>query len=277
MSLRLSYRLSGSIPTEVAGIMPDALADKSTVEIERVQILHGNRTLPLAELFTVVGDARDGRIEWSGDLRSVHRIGAGMTCGEILCEGSVGRHLGSGLRGGKIDVAGDADNWAGAEAVGGTIHIHGCAGDQLGAAYRGSVRGLSGATILVDGDAEHDVGGTMRRGLIVVGGSVGDLAGFNMIAGSLFIFGSCGVRPAAGMRRGTVGLFGATRSPLLPTFRSAGSFRPPIMPLVVRHLRSLGFVVDAALADAEFEVFQGDLVTVGRGEVFTRIGAAVTS
>ena len=79
------------------------------------------------------------------------------------------------------------------------------------------------------------------------------------------------------MRRGTVGLFGATRSPLLPTFCSAGSFRPPVLRLVFRQLRSLGFGVDAALEDVDFDVFQGDLLTVGRGEVFSRRGATVTS
>ena len=31
-----------------------------------------------------------------------------------------------------------------------------------------------------------------------------------MIAGSIFVFGNAGIRPGAGMRRGTIGLFGGS-------------------------------------------------------------------
>ena len=67
----------------------------------------------------------------------------------------------------------------------------------------------------------------MRRGLVAVGGSCGDAAGFGMIAGTILVFGTLRrIRPGAGMRRGTIGLFGPDPPGLLPTFRPAGRFRP---------------------------------------------------
>ncbi len=39
-----------------------------------------------------------------------------------------------------------------------------------------------------------------------------------MIAGTIAVFGECGIRPGAGMRRGTLALFGANPPALLPSF-----------------------------------------------------------
>ena len=90
----------------------------------------------------------------------------------------------------------------------GLIHVHGSAGHLVGAAYRGSARGMSGGTIMIEKDAGNEVGHTLRRGSISIGGNVGDLVGFNMLAGTVLLFGECGIRHGAGMRRGTIGFFG---------------------------------------------------------------------
>ena len=52
----------------------------------------------------------------------------------------------------------------------GLIHIHGNAGGQIGAAYRGSLAGMNGGTILIDGSAGMEIGMRMRRGIIAVQG-----------------------------------------------------------------------------------------------------------
>jgi formylmethanofuran dehydrogenase subunit C len=270
MPLRLSYRGTTSVPVEVEGLTPDWACDKSLAEIERFEIFHGNRKIPLAEMFSVTGDASDRQFDMEGDLSGVHWIGAHMQSGAIRIHGPAGRHVGSEMRGGEILVEGDAGGWVGAEMHGGLIHVNGSAGHLVGAAYRGSAKGMTGGTILVQGSAGNEIGLTMRRGLIAIGGDAGDMAGFNMIAGTVLIFGACGIRPGAGMRRGTIGLLGANPPPLLPSFRYASTFRPQFLALYLRRLRERGLAFDEALMDAPVDLYHGDFVALGKGEVLLR-------
>ena len=101
-------------------------------------------------------------------------------------------------------------------------------------------------------------------------GSCGDAAGFNMIAGSILVFGKCGFRAGAGMRRGTIGALGPEPLGLLPTFRRAGTFRPLFLRLVFAELARLGFPVDDALIHSDLSLYHGDLIALGKGEVWTR-------
>ncbi len=266
MPLRLKYKGATTIPVEVEGITPSAVAGKPLAEIERTVVFHGKQRLALAEMFDLSGDASDLRMEWEGDLSGVHWIGARMDGGEVHVAGPAGRHVGSEMRAGRITVAGDAGDWVGGQMRGGRIHVRGRAGHLVGAAYRGSARGMTGGEILIDGPAGNEVGHAMRRGLIAVGGA-GDAAGVNLIAGSILVFGPCGIRPGAGMRRGTIGLFGPETSPLLPTFRYACRCRPVFLRMMFSHLSSAGFPLPPGLADAAFDLYHGDLVALGRGEV----------
>lgn len=270
MTLTLTYRGETSVPVEIEGLTPDWARDKSVAEIERFEIYHGNRKIPLAEMFTVAGDSSDQHLSYEGNLAGVHWIGAHMTGGRIDIHGPGGRHIGSDLRGGEIHVHGDAGGWVGAEMRRGLIHVRGNAGHLVGAAYRGSAKGMTGGTILIDGNAGNEIGLTMRRGLIGIGGTAGDLLGFNMIAGTVLVFGECGIRPGAGMRRGMLGLFGPNPPPLLPSFRFTSTHRPQIMSVLLREIRSQGLKLDASLFDADFDFYQGDLVSVGRGEIVFR-------
>lgn len=270
MVLRLDYRGETKVPVEVEGFTPDWASDKSLAEIERFEIFHGNRKIPLAEMFRVTGSASDKRFEFEGNLSGVHWIGAHMESGQIHIQGSAGRHVGSEMSGGEIVVHGDCRGWTGAEMHGGFIHVHGNAGHLVGAAYRGSVKGMTGGTILVDGNAGNEIGLTMRRGLIAIGGNTGDVIGFNMIAGTVLVFGDSGIRHGAGMRRGTIGLLGPNRSPLLPTFKFASTQRPPIISLLLREVRAKGLAFDDSLLSADFDFYLGDLVSMGRGEIICR-------
>jgi formylmethanofuran dehydrogenase subunit C len=269
--LRLAYRAAATVPVEVEGIRPDVVCELAPGDIERLPIFHGNQKLPLAEFFRVEGDAADRRIEFEGDLSGVHWIGAKMTAGTIRVAGNAGRHVGSDMRGGQIHVEGNAGDWVGGEMHGGLIRVSGRAGHLIGAAYRGSRKGMTGGTILVVGDAGNEIGHSMRRGLVAVGGSAGDLAGFNMLAGSVLVFGSCGIRPGAGMRRGTIGLFGADVPELLPTFTRACRFRPEAIELVFASLKRLAFVVPEAMRSCLFELYHGDMLEGGRGEVLIAV------
>ena len=74
------------------------------------------------------------------------------------------------------------------------------------------------------------------------------------------------------MRRGTIGLFGPEPPELLPTFRPAGRFRPLFLRLLFGELARLGFPVDRGLLERELSLYHGDLVALGKGEVWIRDG-----
>lgn len=270
MALQLTYKGQTSVPVEMEGLTPDWTFDKSLSEIERFEIFHGNQKIALAELFAVSGDASDRCIDLHGDLSGVHWIGAHLKSGSMRVHGSAGRHVGSQLNGGAVTVHGDVSGWVGAEMRKGLIHVKGNAEHLAGGAYRGSSKGMTGGMLLIDGNAGNEVGLAMRRGLIAVGGSAGDMVGFNMIAGTVVVFGQCGIRPGAGMRRGTLALLGPNRPPLLPGFRYASTFRPNTVSLMLKLLKDKGFRIDESLLTSDYELFHGDLVSVGRGEILFR-------
>jgi formylmethanofuran dehydrogenase subunit C len=268
--LRLRYKADTSIPVEVEGLTPSAVRGASLDEVQRFEVFHGNRKVPLAEFFDVSGDPSDALFEFEGDLAGVHWIGAQMSEGEIRVRGNAGRHVGSEMTGGAIHVHGNASDWVGAEMHGGLIHVRGNAGHLIGSAYRGSSTGMTGGAILIGGSAGNEVGLTLRRGLVAIGGACGDFVGANMVAGTVLVFGACGNRPAAGMRRGTVGLLGDNPPSVLVTFRKSCVCTPPFLRLILRRLEALGFAVPSDRYHASYGVYHGDHVTVGRGEILIR-------
>jgi len=265
MPLTLQYTAETTVPVEIEGLIPSAVRTKPLAEIERWEIFHGKQRRPLAESFRVSGDPSDERLVFEGDLSGVHWIGAGMDSGEILVTGNAGRHAGSEMTGGRIRVEGSAGDWLGAQMHGGLIHVRGQGGHAVGAAYRGNPRGMTGGTILVEGAVGNELGHSMRRGLIAVG-AAGDAVGYSLLAGTILVFGPCGIRPGASMRRGTIGLFGPQRPPLLPTFRYGCRLRPLFLTLLFRELARLGFPAGQN-APALVDLFHGDLLASGRGEV----------
>lgn len=268
MSLTIELTAKTSIPLELEGITPCRLRELDLPSIQKLEIFEGNERAALGDYFHVSGDPTDQEIRFLGDLRGVHWIGTKMTEGQITIEGSVGRHLGSEMSGGRIDVMGDVSDWLGAELKGGTIHVRGRAGHLVGSAYRGSPSGMRGGTILVDGDAGNEVGHSMRRGMIAIGGNVGDLAGFNMLAGTILVGGEAGIRHGAGMKRGTL-IFLGPRPPLLPTFTPAGRQQPLVLAVLSRELKQIGYQ-KSDLLNHEFELFHGDHLEGGRGEILLR-------
>lgn len=235
----------------------------SRAEIERVELRHGNRTVAAGELFAVAGSGDDVRLE--GDLRRVTHLGAGMTGGRVVIEGSAGAHAGAGMRGGELVIEGDAGAWAGAELRGGRLVIHGSAGPRLGGAYPGARAGMRGGEILVHGDAGEEAGAGLRRGLIAVGGRAGASAGVRALAGTLVALGGVGPHPGAAMRRATI----VAMAPVtpLPTYALACTYRPPFLALVLRRLRALGLPVTSAQLDGPYARWCGDALELRRGEI----------
>lgn len=269
MTLQIEPTSKTSIPLELESITPDAVRELDVAAIEQIEIFEGNNKARLGDFFRVSGDPSDGEILFQGDFSGVHWIGTKMSSGKITIEGNVGRHLGSEMSGGEIHITGDASDWVGAEMRDGTIHVRGRAGHLIGAAYRGSAVGMRGGTILIDGDAGNEVGHTMRRGMIAIGGSIGDLAGFNMLAGTILVGAGQGIRHGAGMHRGTLVFLSEDAPELLPTFTHAGQQAPLVMTMLKRELANLGYPrADLLLND--FELYHGDHMEGGRGEILVR-------
>ena len=270
MSLRLVYRGQTNVPVEVEGITPDIVRALALPEIETLPVFHGNQKAVLADFFTVSGNASDGQMEWDGELSGVHWIGAKMTGGRIHISGPAGRHVGSEMSGGEIHADHNVGDWVGGEMRGGLIHVRGRAGHLVGAAYRGSARGMVGGAILIQKEAGNEIGHTMRRGVIAIGGNAGDLAGFSMLAGTIFMFGESGIRHGAGMRRGTIAFLSHQHPPMLPSFRRACRIRPEMLQLVLRFLQRHEFPVDDQLFRSDMELYNGDMINGGRGEILLR-------
>jgi hypothetical protein len=75
------------------------------------------------------------------------------------------------------------------------------------------------------------------------------------------------------MTAGTIGLFGDQRPELLPTFRRATTYRPLFLQLVFQQLKALQFAIDDGLADAPLDIYHGDFLEGGRGEILLSRGS----
>ena len=84
------------------------------------------------------------------------------------------------------------------------------------------------------------------------------------------VFGAAGIRHGAGMRRGTIAFLGGESPPILPSFRFACRYRPEVMLLLLRHVRSCGFPLPDGTLAAGYDLFNGDLIEGGRGELLVR-------
>src|SRR5260221_698758 len=144
----LTLKEQPTVPLEAEVLSPDVIAGLAHQEVRALKVLLGKHEHRLGDFFDVEGDGSE-EIEIHGDARQVKWIGRGMTRGRINIVGNAGMHLGAYMKGGAIEVSGDATDWVGAEMSAGLIRIRGNAGGQTGAAYRGSVSGMTGGTILV--------------------------------------------------------------------------------------------------------------------------------
>ncbi|HWL09743.1 MAG TPA: formylmethanofuran dehydrogenase subunit C [Planctomicrobium sp.] len=275
MPLTLRLKTELILPVDADGLLPERLGVLTSNEIARLPLPQGNRSIPCEELFEVDGTAaEDGELQIHGDCRKLKGIGAGMSTGRILVEGSAGMHLGRRMRGGEIVVTGDASDWTGAEMRSGQIRVQGSVGHHAGGAYPGSKKGMTGGRLFVHGQAGTFVGNRMRRGWIVVLRSAEDAAGAGMVAGTICLLGGChpeaaGSSLGVGMKRGTILVGDNVVSSRLPrTFSFAATARPVFLNLLMKELHEAGFTVPAEWRSAPFDCYRGDSLERGLGELF---------
>ena len=264
MSIKLILHSPTDVPLEAHCISPDTIMNLSQSGVEHLEVIHGNEKAPLGDFFTVKGKGQE-TIHIEGDTSNVKFLGAGMSHGEILIDGDVSMHLGWNMSGGNIIVKGNAGDWVGPEMTGGRITIEGNAGHMVGSAYRGQSVGILGGEIFVHGNVKNEAGHAMRRGLIAIGGNAGDFTGVNMLAGSVIVCGEMGIRPGAGMKRGTIVSF--SQSEMLPTFEFACTYHPVFLRFYLQHLRNNGFEIDDRFINGRYDRWSGDSIELNRGEI----------
>jgi formylmethanofuran dehydrogenase subunit C len=257
----------------VTGLLPERLGDASCRDIEQLPISCDGRPARLADCFTVAGSAADGVLHCRGDFSRVHWLGAGLSAGEVLVNGDVGRHAGERMTGGRLAVSGSAGDWLACGMAGGSVQIGGNAGDNAAAALPGERQGMTGGSVTVSGSVGRLAGSRMRRGLLAVGGTCGEAAGFEMLAGTVLVAGRPGRLAGLGMRRGSVILLGAAESEKLsawlpPNFRRGAVWSPAFLPLLGQQLVAAGFTA-ATTRDwrGPWQQWHGDALCGGRGEI----------
>jgi len=262
--IRLVLREPLPVPLEAEVLSPDVMATLEHDAIRALPVFLGKHRRRVDDCFRVEGEKSD-EVTIEGDASRVKWIGRGMSRGRLTIAGNAGMHLGAYMSGGAIEVSGDTGDWLGAEMSGGLIRVRGNAGGQVGAAYRGSPKGMTDGTIVIDGTAGLEVGMRMKRGTIAVGGQVRDFAGLQMLGGTIVLRAGAELRTGAWMMRGTI--VSLEPIPMLPTFAPAAEYNPTFMRLVARHLSRLGHRVPAAEAEGAYLRYTGDAAVPGKGEI----------
>ena len=264
MHTELQLVTAPEVPLEAECLSPARLAGLSQSGIERLKVMHGNREACVGDFFKVTGNGQP-LLHLEGDLSRVKYIGHRMADGEVRVDGSAGMHLGAGMSGGLIHVSGNASDWVGPEMRGGRIVVMGNAGHMVGSAYRGQSVGIQGGEILIHGNVKNELGSAMRRGLIAVGGQAGDYVGVNMRAGTIVVIGGMGIRPGAGMLRGSIVSFQPVE--LLPSFTYACWMRPVFLRFYLCHLGQSGFEIGDDHMGGRYRRYCGDSIEENRGEI----------
>jgi formylmethanofuran dehydrogenase subunit C len=267
MTITIESIAQAPAPIDVRRVSQEALMAASRREIERIAIHVGRNPYPLGEWFRVRGTSGSHILEWTGCLTNVNCIGFRLTGGEVHVHSAAGDLLGSQMQGGTIVIRGCVGRFLGQDMQGGQITVYGDAGDFAGGASAVSRYGLAGGKLLIHGHVGAHLGYRMRRGLLAVTGNAGDFAARRMLAGTIFLAGSCGRLPAAGMKRGTLLMPQSSVAQLPATFLRACRMRPFVVDLLLGSLWRSGFPGPESLNCCE--MFSGDLLEGGRGEVIT--------
>lgn len=259
-------------PVDTAGLLPTRLAALSVEQVAELPLLCAGRWRKLADVFevqplstTTAAAPEVCRLEVESTAQ-VHRLGWGMSAGELIVRGATGTLVGACMSGGTVTVFGNTGALAGAGLRGGLLRIEGSTGQRLGGPPPGTWRGMTGGEIIVTGAAGAYAGLRQRGGLIAVAGDVGPYAGVRMLAGTLLIGGQVAHGVGTSMQRGTI--ICLNHSPVTHTnFGHDGPTQPVVWRLLARRLRQLSFPLPDAAEELTFDSHSGDLLEGGRGEL----------
>jgi len=212
--ITFNQKKTSKIALEFDELIPDKIYDWKKSDFDNYMVPIGNSRLPLHDYFNieVEGEAESPaqlKMVINGNLNRVKYIGAKMTDGQIIANGSVDLHCGAEMSGGSILVNGNAESYAGREMTGGELEITGNVKKFCGASYIGDWRGMTGGIIIIQGDAGRQLGESLNGGKIHVKGDCDILPGIHMNKGLIQIDGDVSRWPGGQMQNGDIVINGS--------------------------------------------------------------------
>lgn len=260
---RLALKAAPAARVDMSGITPDRLAAFDPSAVAQLTVFVGTGAVALGDVFAISGGPGE-TLTLEGHPR-LDGVGAGMSGGHLVVDGSVGALAGAGMSAGHLSIGGDAGDDLGAGLAGGRIDLSGQAGARLCGALPGERRGMTGGTVRVAGDVGPQACARLRGGLVLIGGSAGAGAAQRMIAGTLALKGALGPEAGIGMKRGTLIL---EQAPDLPAagFGDAGEHDLVFLALLARRMPEVAGLFGGALTGRARRLV-GDRLVGGQGEM----------
>ena len=264
---------------DLTNIIPQNLIELTALQIANLQVFDGNSNINFGDCFKITRlenepptniskqfqKKLDGpSLVFEGDLKKADYIGSKMTEGKLFIDADVGDYLGHSLSGGYIEVNGSTGIHTACEMSGGILKVFNNIGDHGGSALPGRMEGVTGGTILVDGDVGDNFANKMRRGLVIILGKAGRYLASRMIAGTVVIVGTTGKHCGFGMKRGTI-VFTKSKPSIPSTFIKSNynftSYWGVLASDIEKHNPQFSKIVKT-----EFSRAVGDVAFGGKGE-----------
>ena len=204
---------------DLANIIPQNLIELTDLQIAKLKVFDGNSKINFGDCFKITKLDNEPPVNipehiqinffgpslvFEGNLKKIDFIGSKMTKGKLFVDSDVGDYLGFSLSGGYIEVNGSTGIHTACEMSGGVLKVLNNIGNFGGSALPGKMQGMTGGTIMVDGDVGHNFANNMRRGLVIILGKAGRYLGSRMVAGTIVVAGTTGRHCGFGMKRGTI-------------------------------------------------------------------------
>jgi formylmethanofuran dehydrogenase subunit C len=268
----LTFTLSNAPAQRIdcAPLTADGLEGKSLAEIASIELVSGNRTVRVDQLFEVTGDDVE-QIVFNNSNGKLDFIGKAMSKGQITVNGDAGAYVGQFMTAGDISVNGNSYYYTGCEMKGGQIKVNGNTGDFVGGARPGYKNGMTGGTIIIAGNSGDRTGDHMRRGYILIEGNAGNYCGSRMVSGTIAVLGQVGAHLGYAMKRGTLLLQQAPTQGISANFNDCGSHTLAFLPLMLASFKKLDSKFAELDTFSRVQRYAGDIGGIGMGEILVRI------
>jgi formylmethanofuran dehydrogenase subunit C len=254
-----------------AGVLrPDVLGELPLEQLRQQPILAGRVRYPLAELFNITGESGE-TLTVPGSERFFH-LGQGMKAGTLIVDGPAGDLAGMEMTGGTLMIAGPAGASLGASMLGGRILVRGDTGPETGGPSPNWTEGMTGGEIFVAGRAGPHCGLRMRAGLIATH-AVEDFAGYHMLAGTILVRQGPLHHAGVSLRRGTlITLDPQAAASWLPYYQPDCVYEPVFLKVLLGYLQRKGFDIPAGARHGRYQLYSGDRLVLGKGEILQYVG-----